>query len=150
MVPLNILAAQSAILSMADQQSRLILSCLAESAMMVCGLTAADCIALQVAGLHTASPRYRHARLSGAAALQHWVGLGTALSLSLLPPLSDQQTPLSLSPLSQFLPLHQIFLSLHTKLPSAQPCLGTPLSVIVGVGRPGVSRGLILLLTDYS
>ena len=106
LVPLNILAAQSAILSMADQQSRLILSCLAESAMMVCGLTAADCIALQVAGLHTASPRYRHARLSGAAALQHWAGLGTALSLSLLPvlpPLSDQQTPLSLSSLNSSL-----------------------------------------------
>ena len=33
LVPLSILAAQSAILSMADQQSRLILSCLTESAM---------------------------------------------------------------------------------------------------------------------
>ena len=42
MVPLSILAAQSAILSMADQQSRLILSCFTESAMARLGDWSSD------------------------------------------------------------------------------------------------------------
>ena len=59
--------------------------------------------------------------------------------------LSLSLSPLSIPPSPPDLPL-----SLHTKLPTARPCLGSTLSVIVGVGRPDVSRGLILLLTDYS
>ena len=42
LVPLSILAAQSAILSMADQQSRLILSCFTESAMARLGDWSSD------------------------------------------------------------------------------------------------------------
>ena len=110
LVPLSILAAQSAILSMADQQSRLILSCLPSSAMMVVGLTAADCIALQVAGpgLHTPpvhatdtpdflEPRHPAVALGYTLTVtQHWQQTGlelaeqqnTSLSLPSFPPSS--------------------------------------------------------------
>ena len=152
LVPLSILAAQSAILSMADQQSRLILSCLPSSAMMVVGLTAADCIALQVAGpgLHTPpvhatdtpdflEPRHPPVALGYTLTVtQHWQQTGLELA--------EQQNNTSLSLLSLPPSLPLIFLARQNcpLVCSAFPPWPGLMSAGVLLASPPVDRLLII------
>ena len=160
MVPLSILAAQSVIFSMADQQSRLILmSCLAEeTAMMVVRLTAGDCIALQVAAVCTPPAHATDTRLQKVCwsrGTQHWSYNTLTVTAHYGHYGHTELSPADRTDLSRSTNYKHLssFLSLPSSLAIQNCpllCLRFPLTVIVGVAWPDVSRGLILLLTDYS